>query len=65
MTKININKADAEQLSQLKTIGPTIADRIVEHSVKNGTFKRPEEIMHVKGIGQKTYDGIRDQITVK
>lgn len=63
--KININKADAETLAQLKKIGPTIASRIVEYRVKNGPFKSPEDIMNVKGVGQKTYDGIKDQIVVK
>ncbi len=63
--KININKADAEALQQLKKIGPTIASRIVEYRVKNGPFKSPEDIMNVKGIGQKTYDGIKNQIVVK
>ncbi len=63
--KININKADAEALTQLKKIGPTIAARIVEYRVKNGPFKAPEDIMNVKGIGQKTYDGFKDQIVVK
>ncbi|MCP4692894.1 MAG: helix-hairpin-helix domain-containing protein [Desulfobacterales bacterium] len=63
--KININKADAEALTQLKKIGPTISARIVEYRVKNGPFKSPEDIMNVKGIGQKTYEGIKDQIVVK
>ncbi len=63
--KININKADAEALTQLKKIGPTISARIVEYRVKNGPFKSPEDIMNVKGIGQKTYDGFKDQIVVK
>ncbi len=63
--KININKADAEALTQLKKIGPTISARIVEYRVKNGPFKSPEDIMNVKGVGQKTYDGIKDQIVVK
>ncbi len=63
--KININKADAETLTQLNKIGPVIAARIVEYRVKNGPFKSPEDIMNVKGIGEKTYEGIKNQIVVK
>ncbi len=63
--KININKADAETLTQLKKIGPTIASRIVEYREKISPFKTPEEIMQVKGIGQKTYDLNKDRIIVE
>ena len=63
-TLVNINTADAETLSTLKYIGPTIAYRIVEYRVMNGPFRTPEDIMNVKGVGQKTFDAIRDQIVV-
>ncbi len=43
--KIDINKASAEELVQLKGIGPKIAERIVEYRDKNGPFKKPEDIM--------------------
>ena len=63
--KININKDRAEQIATLENIGPTIATRIVEYRMKNGPFKTPEDVMKVKGIGQKTFDEIKDRIVVK
>ena len=63
--KININKASAEELTQLKRIGPSYAARIVEFRENNGPFKAPEDIMMVPGIGQKTFDLNKDLITVK
>ena len=61
---INVNTADAEILSTLKYVGPTITYRIVEYREKNGPCRTPEDIMNVKGVGEKTFDAIRDQIVV-
>ncbi len=60
--KVNINRADAEELVTLKRIGPTVAARIVEYRVKNGPFKNPEDIMKVKGVGAKQFELIKDRI---
>ncbi|RCW49856.1 MULTISPECIES: glycogen synthase GlgA [unclassified Halanaerobium] len=57
--KININKAKKEELRLLPGIGPTFADRIIAHRKKE-VFTTKEEIMNVKGIGQKTYTRISD-----
>jgi len=62
--KININKASAEELVQLKRIGPKYAARIVEYREKNGLFKTPEDIVKVSGIGPKTYELNIDRIVV-
>lgn len=62
--KININTASAEELTTLPGIGPSYAQRIVEHREKNGPFKRPEDLLAVRGIGDKTFERIRDRITV-
>jgi len=53
--KININTASAEELAQLKGIGPSHAAKIVAYREKNGPFKMPEDLMQVSGIGQKTF----------
>ena len=63
--KININKASAVELSQLKRIGPKISQRIVEYREKHGPFETPEDIVKVKGIGPKTFELNKDRITVK
>ena len=63
--KININKASAEELTQLKGIGPSIAAKIIEYRDKNGPFKNPEDITMVSGIGSKTYENNREMIIVE
>ena len=63
--KININKASAVELRQLKRIGPKISQRIVEYREKHGPFETPEDIIKVKGIGPKTFELNKDRITVE
>ena len=62
--KVNINTATAEEIAQLKNIGSTYAMRIVEYRQQNGPFEKPEDILKVKGIGEKTYELNKDIITV-
>ena len=63
--KININTASAEELTQLKRIGPKLSERIVEYREKHGHFKCPEDITQVRGIGPKTYELNKDQISTE
>ena len=63
--KIDINKATLQELVQLKGIGKTYAERIIEYREKNGKFEKVEDIMKVKGIGQKKFEAIKDLIIVK
>ena len=63
--KININKATVAELTRLNKIGQKYAERIVAYREKNGDFEKPEDIMKVKGIGQKTFDLNADRITVE
>lgn len=62
--KININTATAAQLELLPRIGPAIARRIIEHRQKNGFFGKPEDLMAVPGIGEKTFAQIQPYLTV-
>ena len=62
---ININTASAPELEALPEIGPALASRIVDYRQQNGSFKTAAEIQNVSGIGPKTYEMIKDQITVK
>jgi comEA protein len=62
--KVNINTASLEQLQELPRIGIKVAQRIIDHRIKNGKFRKIEEIMKVRGIGEKVFKGIKDRITV-
>ena len=61
--KVNINKASVDQLSTLKRIGPSYAQRIVDYRRENGPFQKPVDIIKVRGIGIKTYEANKDIIT--
>ena len=63
--KININTASAEELTQLKGIGPSHAAKIVAYREQNGPFKAPEEVIKVPGIGQKTFDNNKELILIE
>jgi competence protein ComEA len=63
--KINLNKATAVELSQLKGIGMKYAERIVEFRDKNGSFKEVEDLLKIQGIGPKILEKNKDRITVE
>ena len=60
---ININTASADELRTLTGIGEVTAEKIIEYR-SSKTFKSKEDIMLVDGIGEKTYEKIKDRITV-
>lgn len=60
---VNINKATVEQLMAVKGLEP-FAKQIVEYREKNGPFKKVEDIMAIKGIEAKTFDSIKNLLTV-
>ena len=61
---VNLNSATAAQIASLPGIGPKTADLVVQYRQKNGPFKKIEEIMNVKGIGEKSFLKIKDRLTV-
>ena len=60
---ININTAPADELKTLNGIGDAMAERIIEYR-SSRAFRSREDIMSVDGIGSKTYEKIKDHITV-
>ena len=61
---ININSASKQELEALPYIGPVKAGRIIEYRIRHGPFQRMEDIMKVKGIGQKTLGRMAPYITL-
>jgi competence protein ComEA len=62
--KININRAEPWLLEALPGIGEVLAQRIVDYRSANGLFQRIEDLLKVSGIGEATFEKIKDFITV-
>jgi competence protein ComEA len=61
---VNINTADSETLQTLKNIGPITAQKIIDYRNSNGPFAQIEDIKNVEGIGEKTFEKLKDHIRV-
>ncbi|GBD38364.1 ComE operon protein 1 [bacterium HR37] len=64
-SKVNINKATIQELTQLPGIGESTAKNIVAYREKVGGFKTIDELKNVKGIGEKKFERIKDLITTE
>ncbi len=62
---VNINTASAEELAQLPRVGPSLSQRIVAFRKENGDFKKTEDLILVKGIGEKTFKNLEPFIAVE
>jgi len=60
---VNLNTATADELATLPGIGESTAAKIIEYR-KEHSFKDSREIMNIKGIGEKKYDKIKDELAV-
>ena len=63
-SKVNINTAGKEELMTLTGIGETRAEAILAYRQETGGFQAPEDLMQVEGIKEKTFEKLKDQITV-
>jgi competence protein ComEA len=63
-TPVNLNTATSVELESLPGIGPATAERILAYRQKNGAFKKIEDLMNVRGIGEKTFLKLKPLITV-
>lgn len=63
--RLDINRATAEELDILKGIGPSKAQAIVQDRDKNGKYASVEDLLRVKGIGEKLLFGLRDSIVAR
>lgn len=62
--KISINTASEEELMELDGVGEATAQKIIAYREENGGFKTLEDLMNVSGIGEKKFEGMKDQIVL-
>ena len=63
--KVELNSADAKALESLSGIGPSMAKKILQYRQEHGRFHKIEDLMKVPGIGEKTFQQIKDKICVQ
>ena len=61
---VNVNSANSTQLALLPRVGPSVAQRIVDYRKENGPFKKPEDLMLVQGIGEKTFQLLKPYVAI-
>lgn len=61
---VDINRAGPAELDTLPGVGPRTAESIIEYREENGSFTRLEELMNVRGIGERTFLRLRPLVTV-
>ena len=63
-SQVDLNTATGPELEALPGVGPAIAARIIEYREANGTFKKLEDLMNVRGIGERTFLELRPLLSV-
>ncbi|MDD5793989.1 MAG: helix-hairpin-helix domain-containing protein [Clostridiales bacterium] len=61
---VNLNTATDIELQSLPGVGPSKAKSIIEYREKNGGFKSIDEIKNIKGIGESSFEKLKDKITI-
>ena len=59
---VDVNSADMEALQALYGVGPSLAQEIIAEREQNGAFHYAEDLLNVKGIGEKTLEKMREQL---
>jgi len=62
--QVNLNVATSADLEKLPGIGPALAARIIDYRQKQGGFKKIEDLMNVRGIGEKNFLKLKPLVTV-
>ena len=60
---IDVNRATAAELTDIPGVGPVTAERIFSYREENGPFSAPEDLLNVRGIGEKTLEKMLEYIT--
>ena len=63
--RININTADVKSLMTLTGVGRSLAEKIVKYRDEHGSFKRPQDLRKVEGVGETLWEKNRERIVVK
>ena len=61
---VNVNTASSAELARLPRVGEKLAQRIVDHRQQHGAFRRPEDLMEVKGVGEKMFQSLKPYVAV-
>jgi competence protein ComEA len=61
---VNVNEASAQEIARLPRVGAKLADRIVAHRKEHGAFRRAEDLMQVKGVGEKFFATLKPYVAV-
>lgn len=61
---VNINTATVPELTRLPRVGEKLAQRIVDHRQKQGAFRRAEDLMEVKGVGEKMFQTLKPYLAL-
>jgi len=61
---VNLNTATVTELMQLPRVGQKTAERILVFRKQHGGFQRPEELMNVKGIGEKSFAKLKPFLSI-
>jgi competence protein ComEA len=61
---VNLNTATSDQLEELPRLGPEMASRILAWREANGPFTSIDDLRNVTGIGEKTFEALKDLVTV-
>lgn len=62
--RVNINKATSEELQLIPGIGPSTAQKIIDYRTENGAFGKIEDLKNISGIGEKTFENMKDYIEI-
>jgi competence protein ComEA len=62
---VNINTANADELSLLPRVGTKVAQRIIDYRNEHGKFAKTSDLMQVKGIGDKSFENLSSYLTVE
>ena len=62
--QINLNTASEKELQELPGIGPAMSARIIKYRETNGAFQSIEDVKKVRGIGDATFEQMKDKVTI-